>query len=44
MAHTVVYTDAEEVLTFGTAGAGGLGHGGENEELLPRAVAVEHVL
>ena len=43
-AHTVVSTDAGEVLTFGDGRGGGLGHGAEDEELLPCAVHMEHLL
>ena len=39
--HTVVATDAGEVLTFGCGYDGCLGHGGTRNELLPRAVDLE---
>ena len=37
-AHTVVCTDAFEVLTFGDGASGRLGHGGENDEALPTMI------
>ena len=36
--HTIVWTTAGAVYTFGWGDAGRLGHGGEEEELLPRDV------
>ena len=39
--HTVVATNAGEVLTFGGGHSGCLGHGGTGNELLPRAVDLE---
>ena len=36
--HTAVWTDAEELFTFGEGGGGRLGHGGEADELVPRLV------
>ena len=39
--HTVVATDAGEVLTFGRGPTGCLGHGGTGDELLPRVVDLE---
>ena len=42
--HTVVCTDAGEVLTFGGGMRGDLGHAGEADELLPRVVDFRYPL
>ena len=36
--HTVVWTDAGDIFTFGLGKFGGLGHGGKQLELVPRLV------
>jgi len=36
--HTVVWTEEREIFTFGHGGSGQLGHGGEQNEFVPRLV------
>jgi len=38
--HTAVWTDADELFTFGEGGFGKLGHGGQQNESVPRPVQV----
>ncbi len=42
--HTVVCTDAGEVLTFGRGMRGGVDHAGEADEVLPRVVDLRYLL